>query len=111
MFSTPRTARRLGLAATVLIGLAAGTLARAENIPPNALEADQRSCIAACIGRGKPADKCGAACTCSAEAYSAQLSLEEYMAVSEAVKQGKEPPKQALDKMTAIAKTCRAKLQ
>jgi hypothetical protein len=112
MLSTTRHARRFGLAAaTILIGLAAGSLARAENIPAASLEEDKKSCIAACIGRGKPAEKCGAACECSAQAYGEQLSFEEYLAVSNAVKEQKEPPKQALDKMIAIGKTCSAKLQ
>jgi len=112
MLSTLRNARRFGLAAAILlIGLGVGSLARAESIPPSSLEADQKSCIAACIGRGKPADKCGAACECSAKAYGEQLTLEEYLAVSEAVKQQKEPPKEALDKMVAIGKSCSAQLQ
>jgi hypothetical protein len=111
MISSQRTARRLGLAATILLGLAAGSLARADNIPASALEADQKSCIAACVGRGKPAEKCTAACSCSAKAYGEQLTFEEYLAVSNAVKDGKEPPKVALDKMSAIGKTCSAELK
>jgi hypothetical protein len=111
MFSSPRTARRFGFAATILIGLAAGTLARAASIPPEALAEDEKSCVAACVGRGKPADKCTAACGCSAKAYGEQLTLEEYMDVSSAVKSGTEPPKAALDKMMAIAKSCAAQMQ
>ena len=112
MLSSPRTARRLGFAATIiLIGLSAGTLARAENIPAASLEEDQKACIAACTGRGKPAEKCTAACGCSAKAYGEQLTFEEYLAVSNAVKNGEEPPKVALDKMAAIAKTCSAHMQ
>ena len=111
MLSSSRNAHRFGLAAaTLLIGLAAATLARAENIPANALEADQKACIAACVGSGKPAEKCTAACGCSAKAYGEQLTLEEYMDVSNAVKSGTEPPKAALAKMIAIGKTCSADL-
>ena len=112
MLSSPRNAHRFGLAAaTLLIGLAAATLARAENIPANALEADQKACIAACVGRGKPAEKCTAACGCSAKAYGEQMTFEEYLAVSNAVQKNEEPPKAALDKMAAIAKTCSAEMQ
>jgi hypothetical protein len=112
MLSSSRNARRFGLAAaTILIGLAAGLAARADNIPAASLEEDKKACIAACIGRGKPAEKCGAACECSAKAYGEQLSFEEYLAVSNAVKDQKEPPKQALDKMIAIGKSCSAQLQ
>ncbi len=95
----------------LLAGLAFGFVARAENIPAEVLAEDQKSCVAACVGRGKPPEKCSAACECSAKAYGEQLTLEEYLAVSEAVKQQKEPPKLALDKMAAIAKTCRAKME
>jgi len=112
MLSSLRNARRFGLAAaTLLIGLAAGSLARAETIPAASLEEDKKSCIAACIGRGKPAEKCGPACECTTKAYGEQLSFEEYLAISNAVKEQKEPPKEALDKMRAITKTCRAILQ
>jgi hypothetical protein len=112
MLSTTRNARRFGLAAaTLLIGLAAGSLARAENIPAASLEEDKKSCIAACVGRGKPPEKCGAACECTTKAYGEQLTFEEYLAISNAVKDQKEPPKEALDKMRAITASCRAILQ
>jgi hypothetical protein len=112
MLSTTRNARRFGLAAaTLLIGLAAGSLARAENIPAASLEEDKKSCIAACIGRGKPAEKCGPACECTTKAYGEQLTFEEYLAISNAVRDQKEPPKVALDKMRAITKSCSAIMQ
>jgi hypothetical protein len=111
MLSSTRHARRFGLAAaTLLIGLAAGSLARAENIPAAALEEDKKSCIAACVGRGKAPEKCADACDCTTKAYGEQLTFEEYLAISNAVKNQQEPPKLALDKMKAITQTCRAKL-
>jgi|AraplaMF_Col_mMF_1032025.scaffolds.fasta_scaffold00074_3 hypothetical protein len=112
MLSTTRHARRFGLAAaTLLIGLAAGSLARAENIPAASLEEDKKSCIAACVGRGKPPEKCGAACDCTTKAYGDNLSFEEYLALSNAVKDQKEPPKELLEKMRTITASCRAILQ
>ena len=111
MLSPLRNARRFGLAAaTLLIGLAAGLAARADNIPAASLEDDKKACIAACVGRGKPPEKCGAACECTTKAYGEQLTFEEYLAISNAVKDQKEPPQEALDKMRAITKTCRANL-
>ena len=112
MLSTTRPARRFGLAAaTLLVGLAAGSLARAENIPAASLEEDKKSCIAACIGRGKPADKCGPACECMTKAYGDNLNFEEYLALSNAVKDQKEPPKELVERMRTVTKTCRAILQ
>jgi hypothetical protein len=112
MLSSTRNARRIGLAAvTLLIGLAAGSLARAENIPAASLEEDKKSCIAACVGRGKPAEKCGSACECMTKAYGDNLNFEEYLALSNAVKDQKEPPPQLVERMKSVTKTCRALLQ
>ena len=112
MLSSPRTARRLGFAATIiLIGLGLGTLARAENIPASALENDQKSCTAACVGGGRAADKCTAFCACSAKAYGEQLTIEEYLAINNAISKSEVPPQPAVDKMKAITKTCSPNLQ
>ena len=111
MLSTTRNARRFGLAAvTLLIGLAAGMAARAENIPAASLEEDKKSCIAACVGRGKAPEKCGPACECMTKAYGDNLSFEEYLALSNAVKDQKEPPQELVEKMRTVTKTCRAML-
>jgi hypothetical protein len=112
MLSTTRNARRFGLAAaTLLIGLASGMAARAENIPAASLEEDKKSCIAACIGRGKPAEKCGPACDCMTKAYGDNLNFEEYLALSNAVKDQKEPPAQLVERMKTVTASCRAILQ
>ena len=112
MLSSTRHARRFGLAAaTILIGLAVGSLARAENIPAAALEEDKKSCIAACVGRGKAPDKCGSACECATKAYGDNLTFEEYLAFSNAVKDQKEPPKELLDKVRTVTASCRAMAQ
>lgn len=112
MLSSPRNARRFGLAAvTLLLGLAAGSLARAEGIPSTALEADQKSCIAACVGAGKEPEKCAAFCSCSAKAYGAQLTLEEYLAINNAISKGEVPPEEAVAKMKAITSSCKAEIQ
>jgi hypothetical protein len=113
MLSTKNQACRFGLAAaTLLIGLAAGLAARAEGIPATALEADQKSCIAACVGGGGRApEKCTAYCSCSAKAYGEQLTTEEYLAINNAISKGEVPPQPALDKMKAISKTCSVQLQ
>jgi hypothetical protein len=111
MLATTRHACRSGFAAAIfLAGLAVSFAAAAENIPAEALAEDQKSCIAACVGRGKPPEKCGAACECTTKAYGEQLTFEEYLALTNAVKQQQEPPKLVLEKMAAITKTCRAKL-
>lgn len=112
MLSTMRNARRFALAAaTIWIGLAAGSLAYAEGIPATALEADQKSCIQACIGAGKEPEKCTAFCSCSAKAYGEQLTAEEYLAINNAISKGEVPPEPALGKMKAITTSCKAQLQ
>jgi hypothetical protein len=112
MLSSTPTARRFGLAAaTLFIGLAAGSLAQAEGIPATALENDLKSCISACVGRGKPPEKCSAACDCTTKAYGEQLTIEEYLAINNAVEKNEEPPKAALDKMKAITQTCKPLMQ
>ena len=110
MISSKITARRLAMPAAILIGLAVSTIARAESIPTQYLDADRKSCIDACTGRGKPADRCTAACTCSAKGYGESLTLEEYTAVSNAIRDGKEPPADALEKMKAVSQKCRPEL-
>ncbi|GAB2175309.1 hypothetical protein [Dongia sp. agr-C8] len=112
MLSSTRNARRTGLAAaTLLAGLALGWAARADNIPPSALEADLKSCVAACVGSGKPAEKCTAFCSCSAKAYGEQLTLEEYLAINNAISKGEVPPQAAVEKMKAITKTCKPQIE
>jgi hypothetical protein len=110
MISSNITARRLVMPALILIGLAVSGLARAESIPTQYLDADRKSCIDACTGSGKPADRCTAACTCSAKGYGEALTLEEYTAISNAIKAGQEPPKEALEKMKLVSQKCRPEL-
>ena len=112
MLSKKRSARRLGLAATILLGLAAGTTAQAKSIPTQYLDKDQQSCIAACNG-GKllSTEACTTYCTCEVQAYGEQLTLEEYMAMTTAVGQQQAPEKATLDKMKAIANTCKEGLK
>jgi hypothetical protein len=112
MLSNTR-ARRFGLAAAaaLLIAVAAGSPARAGNIPAASLEEDKKSCIAACIGRGKPVEKCGPACDCMTKAYGDNLNSEEYLALSNAVKEQKEPPAELVARMKTVTASCRAMLQ
>ncbi len=109
MLSSTRTATRFGLAAAVL--LLAGSLASAEGIPPSALEADQKSCISACIGAGKEPEKCAAFCSCSAKAYGEQLTIEEYLAINNAISKNEVPPEEAVAKMKAITRSCKAEIE
>lgn len=110
MISSNVTARRLLMPATILIGLASSTIASAETIPTQYLDADRKSCIEACTGSGRPADRCTAACTCSAKGYGEALTLEEYKAISDAIKDGQEPPAEAMAKMKLVSQKCRPEL-
>ena len=116
MFSAKRTARRHGWtgtlpAALLLIGLAGGTAARADSIPQQYLDSDHKSCVAACTGQGSAPERCIAYCDCSIKAVGEQFTMQEYVLVSQAMSLGQQPPKDSLDKMTAISKACKAGLK
>ncbi len=111
MISSKRTARRLGLAATILIGLAAGTLAKAESMKPQDVEENRQACASACLEKTGNPTGCKAYCDCSTDGMAAQITQEEYEAGKVAIG-NKQPPAQAtVEKLTAIAKSCRPKLE
>jgi uncharacterized membrane protein len=112
MFSSQRTARRLGLAATVLFGLAAGaTLARAESIKPQDIEETRQTCMVSCIEKTGNETGCKAFCDCSTEGMAAQITQEEYDAGKNAIASHQQPPLATVEKLTAISKSCRPKLE
>lgn len=111
MFSSQRTARRLGLAATVLIGLVAASAAQAEPLKPQDIEETRQTCMASCTEQTGNPTGCKAFCDCSTEGMAAQLTQEEYDAGKNAIG-SKQPPAQAtVEKLTAISKSCRPKLE
>jgi hypothetical protein len=112
MFSSQRTARRIGLAATVLIGLAVGTtLARAESIKPQDVEDNRQTCMSACIEKTGDAPHCTAACDCSVKGLAEQVSQEEYDTAKTAIASKQQPAQATVDKLTAIAKSCAPLMQ
>jgi hypothetical protein len=110
MFSSPRTARRLGLSATILIGLAVGTLARAEPLKPQDLEDNRQTCLSSCIEQKGDAERCTAYCDCSIKGLGEQISQEEYDAGKVALGNKQQPAQATIDKLTVIAKSCKPQL-
>jgi uncharacterized membrane protein len=108
MLSSPRHARRLGLAAAVL--LLAGGLARAENIPPQDLEDNRKTCMSSCLEQRADGPGCTAFCACSVEGLAKAVSNEEYMAGKNALAANQLPSQATVDKLTAINKSCRSHL-
>jgi uncharacterized membrane protein len=98
-------------AAALLIGLAAGSAARAEPMKPEDIESNRQSCMLACSQQVTDAARCKSYCDCSTKAMGEQVSLEEYNAGKVAIANGKQPPQVTVDKLTAIAKSCKAQLQ
>ena len=110
MISRMRTARRVELTATLLIGLVAGAAGQADGIPQQYLAADHQSCVAACVGQGKTQETCTTYCDCSIKAVGEQFTMQEYVLATKAMSQGHQPPKESMDKMKAISATCKAGL-
>jgi uncharacterized membrane protein len=111
MISNLRTARRIGLSATILIGLLAGGKAHAEPVKPQDIEDTRQTCMASCTEQTGNPTGCKAFCDCSTEGMAAQITQEEYDAGKVAIA-SKQPPAQAtVEKLTAISKSCRPKLE
>ncbi len=111
MISSKRTARRLGLAATVLLGLSLGTLAKAEPMKPQDIEDNRQTCTAACLEKTGNPTGCKAYCDCSTEGMAAQITQEEYEAGKVALGSNQPPAQTTVEKLSAIAKSCRPKLE
>jgi hypothetical protein len=95
----------LALAATMAPILAGGPAA-ANPIPQDALQNDFKNCTSACAADQIPQEACKSACNCSIKAESESLSQEEYQAGTAAMNAGQPPPKDIIDKLTAISQKC-----
>ena len=111
MFSSPRSARRLGLMAIVLIGFVAASAAQAEPLKPQDIEETRQTCMASCTQQTGNPTGCKAFCDCSTEGMAAQLTQEEYDAGKNAIGSKQPPPQATVEKLTAISKSCRPKLE
>ncbi|MDQ7247278.1 hypothetical protein [Dongia sedimenti] len=113
MYSMHRAARRIGLSvigsAAILLGLAGA--AQAEKMKPQDIEDNRQTCMSACIEKTGNATGCQAYCGCSTEAMAAQITQEEYDAGKNAIASQQPPAQATVDKLTAIAKTCRPQLE
>jgi uncharacterized membrane protein len=110
MLSSPRTARRLGLSAVILIGLAAST-ARAEPMKPQDIEDNRQTCTATCLEKTGNPTGCKAYCDCSTKGMSEQITQEEYDAGKLAIASKQAPAQATVEKLTAISKSCRSQLE
>ena len=111
MSSVQSFAHRLLLPAVLLISLATSGLARAESLKPADVEENRQSCLAACAQAGAESTKCQSYCDCSVKGMSEQITLEEYNAGKVALANNKQPPQEVIDKLTAVAKSCKSQLQ
>ena len=99
----------IGLSALILIGLAG--IAQAEPMKPQDIEDNRQTCMSACIEKTGNATGCKAYCGCRTQAMAAQITQEEYDAGKNAIGSQQPPAQATVDKLTAIAKTCRPQLE
>jgi hypothetical protein len=105
MIRTPLSALAL------VIGLSiAGSAYAAGQISPEALNADRKSCGAACSGKGESTSFCTSYCDCTVKGIDDQMTLEEYRGLSEAADKKQPAPQPALDKLKTITNACRAQM-
>jgi uncharacterized membrane protein len=90
-----------------LLLTALATLAEAEPIPPEYLEADRQQCNLSCTQENHPAQWCARYCDCTMQKMKAQITFEEYSAVSKAAVEDTPQPPNPLDKLSALATSCR----
>lgn len=110
MLSNMRNARRLSLAAVLFGLMAVGTLARAENISPQELEDNRKTCMSSCLEQRADSPGCTAFCACSVDGLATQVTNEEYQAGRIAMNAKQQPDPATIDKLTAISKSCRSHL-
>ena len=91
-------------AATVLVlAHVAPAIAQQQNVPTNPLA---EVCSGVLAQSNVNAGNSDRLCACLLRETPARLSQDEMMAYAEANQDGKEPPKDVMDKVTAIATTC-----
>jgi len=93
---------RFGVAAILLAGAA-----QAETIPPDYLEADRKQCNESCIKEQNPAQWCARYCDCTLKKMKAQITFQEYGAVSTAAVEDTPQPPKPLDKLAGVIASCR----
>ena len=106
MYRSHRAARRLGLSAVILLGLF--DVAQAESIKPQDLEDNRQTCLSSCLEQKADAERCTAYCNCSVKGMGEQVTQEEYDAGKQALGSNQPPAQATVDKLTAIAKSCKA---
>ena len=101
----------LALAAACFSGAALPAAARAAGeISREALDADHKSCLTACADQGASSTACSSYCDCTIQGIGDRMSLEEYRRLSDAAAAKEPAPQPALDKLKAIAGSCRAQM-
>jgi len=89
-----------------LLLTALATVAEAETIPKEYLEADRKQCNESCTGGGQQKQWCARYCDCTMKKMKAEITFEEYSAVSKAAVEDTPQPPNPLDKLSALATSC-----
>jgi uncharacterized membrane protein len=98
---------RFGVATILLAPILFAGVAQAETIPKEYLEADRAQCNESCTKENHPAQWCARYCDCTMKKMKAQITFEEYGAVSTAAVEDTPQPPNPLDKLSALATSCR----
>jgi hypothetical protein len=108
---------RLFAGAILTAGLMAGMFSMAETagaepIPAQWLQNQHDVCMKSCTTQ-QNADtaKCTARCDCASQQVSSSITMEEYMEFDQAMKGGKQPPQDVMDKIQNVLASCKAKVQ
>ncbi|HEY4163241.1 MAG TPA: hypothetical protein VGM59_09260 [Dongiaceae bacterium] len=101
---------RFLLSAVAMLGVLSVTEAvKADPIPQAWLQAQHDACMKSC-GTFKAGDGvCTRYCGCIGLQTSSSMTMEEYMELDQAMKDGKPLPQEPGDKMQGITKTCLAR--
>lgn len=81
-------------------------LARAEEIPAEALDNDYKVCMQDCSSRGGSEARCTAFCGCMNEGTKANFTYEEYQKLASDLAAGQLADKTSIDKLKATAAQC-----
>jgi hypothetical protein len=98
-------------ALALVIAAASSTAALAAGqISDDALNADRKSCNAACTNKGQSGDFCSTYCDCTVKGIGDEMTLDEYRGISEAAEKKLPAPQPALDKLKKITNACRTEM-
>jgi hypothetical protein len=101
---------QISLAVAAFIVIGSGASALADGIPDELIQAQHQSCVESCTqSSGGQSEACETACSCTDREIQKNFTLDEYMAMSDAVKANPDTPAftpETQAKISQVFKTC-----